>query len=593
MDDASSDWTAFISSPGNSSCVISGPTQMGKTNACIAFASACIDRRLPVLLSCDNRSDQLDQTFSRFQSFFSSRPDVSILRVDDRRFETQLETSLRSSKRCVVFLLNNNAQVERLRIATRAAIVGNTPSEDVQLDSVVLIHDEGDVVIKDPSVSAIRPRQPESHKAWIQYCTFLSQRFTLKRAFLSATPECVNYMVDATVVISLISGDGYVGYRHIQYTALPEHDGADDENANDLILPMLYDECRRMKEGAILYCVNRRIEDGHDTLFTQICEEVDRNVIVHTYNGKGIVARVVHPRFVPTLAGLINEMKLTKTKIQSTLTSPIILTIENVPVSEFYEACRRLQLYKIITIGYDLMSRGISFVSSGRAPDTIAATTMFYKPGKTMHAVGICQAVGRITGRARPDMERKLFAPRAVIQKYLAFNMNQEVYIPRLVASKRTTKETMSAIVHPHRMTGPIDRPNLQLKPKYGRARTTIDIEAHNRAAREMTRQTIEKMEREKQEQEQESRRNIIAGVNLQTLHTDISKNTELDMIITLFRKNGWKRLTMNAIRTKIANLEFLNEWIDSKQKGKLFILSDDEKFLEINPTLITHVINS
>ena len=55
-----------------------------------------------------------------------------------------------------------------------------------------------------------------------------------------------------------------------------------------------------------------------------------------------------------------------------------------------------------------LIARGISFVSSEKTPDAIAATTMIYRPGVTMHNVGLCQTIGRITVTARPDLKSML-----------------------------------------------------------------------------------------------------------------------------------------------------------------------------------------
>jgi len=138
-------------------------------------------------------------------------------------------------------------------------------------------------------------------------------------------------------------------------------------------------------------------------------------------------------------------------------------------------------------------------------------------------------------------------------------------------------------------MTGPLDRTKLGLKPKFGRRRTPpMDLEAFNRTAREKTRERREQMERE-----QERRRSTIAGVNLQTLANDIKSNKQLRDILVLFRENDWKRMTMDGIRKENrGNIEFLDEWVDAQQKGKLFILSDDEQFLDINPELLNHIVN-
>jgi len=147
----------------------------------------------------------------------------------------------------------------------------------------------------------------------------------------------------------------------------------------------------------------------------------------------------------------------------------------------------------------------------------------------------------------------------------------------------------MSTMILPHRMTGPLDRTKLGLKPKFGRRRTPpVDLEVFNRTAREKTRERREQIEKE-----QERRRSTIAGVNLRTLANDITSNKQLHTVIDLFRENGWKQLTIDAIRKENrGNIEFLDKWVDAQQKGKLFILSDNEQFLDINPELLNHIIN-
>ena len=57
---------------------------------------------------------------------------------------------------------------------------------------------------------------------------------------------------------------------------------------------------------------------------------------------------------------------------------------------------------------------------------------MFYKPGSTMHAVGICQTIGRITGCAMPELPRRLYAPKDVYDTYIRYNQNQELFITKI-----------------------------------------------------------------------------------------------------------------------------------------------------------------
>jgi hypothetical protein len=46
-----------------------------------------------------------------------------------------------------------------------------------------------------------------------------------------------------------------------------------------------------------------------------------------------------------------------------------------------------------------------------------------------MHAVGINQSIGRITGKARPDLKRKLYTTHEIYNTFLKYNRNQEKYI--------------------------------------------------------------------------------------------------------------------------------------------------------------------
>ncbi len=139
------------------------------------------------------------------------------------------------------------------------------------------------------------------------------------------------------------------------------------------------------------------------------------------------------------------------------------------PIRDFYQVCKNVNnLSVIVTIGMDLLARGISFVSSERVPDAIAATTLIYKPGVSMHAVGLCQTIGRITGIARPDLKRHLFASDEVIKTYNKYNLNQEMYIRELIKNEGTpSSEFMKTYELEHKIKKNLDRPKLNLKPLY------------------------------------------------------------------------------------------------------------------------------
>jgi hypothetical protein len=94
---------------------------------------------------------------------------------------------------------------------------------------------------------------------------------------------------------------------------------------------------------------------------------------------------------------------------------------------------------------------------------------MIYKPGMSMHAVGITQTIGRITGCAMPSLQRRLYAPQEVIETYKTYNKNQEAYIKAIEkqdTNKKLTKEVISGMVF-EKMKRNIDRAKLRLKMNY------------------------------------------------------------------------------------------------------------------------------
>jgi hypothetical protein len=50
-----------------------------------------------------------------------------------------------------------------------------------------------------------------------------------------------------------------------------------------------------------------------------------------------------------------------------------------------------------------------------------------------MHAVGLCQTIGRITGTARPDLQRRLYASKSVIENFINYNENQKQYLKEII----------------------------------------------------------------------------------------------------------------------------------------------------------------
>jgi hypothetical protein len=276
----------------------------------------------------------------------------------------------------------------------------------------------------------------------------------IKRVFVTATPEncCTLYNITCPVVFGLPVPDTYVGYTKIVYEELKE---------SALIRDIIGNEVRRIKEAGtnevILYCVQRKIANGQDSALVSLASNVD--CTVHTYNGKG-----VHVLFKSEVKASMFEKCLKTKKIRYARTSGIAFDIKKIPIRKFYTMCKQIGENCVVTIGMDLITRGISYVGEDEI-EPLTASVMIYKPGKTMHAVGIAQTVGRITGCAMPTMPRKLYAPKDVIDTYIKYNQNQEKYIAAIndETEKKLTKDIIENL-ELKQFKRSIDRPNVLKK---------------------------------------------------------------------------------------------------------------------------------
>jgi hypothetical protein len=452
-------------------CLITARTQVGKTDATKKFIETCLDYKMPVIVSCDNKTDQLDQIFQRISDDLETE-NVVFVKAGNTRLEKILSAAFKEKKQVIIFCLDNSSQIRRVK----NHIVLLTASENIKIDRIALINDEGDVVTKDSNIETLNKEQSESHQEWLKMVEYLKRsNINLKRVFVTATPENVCYKYKVEHIIRLQVPHNYVGYEKIDYICL--------EDTKDIKEILMEEQNRRVlskENGVILYCVDRKIyENGQDETFASVCSYL-KKCVVNTYNGNGITARILNKRkFEKRLKEFIqmnnddkskNPIKYTN---ESTNQNKNVYNIKGMAIKDFYQICKEIGSGIFVTIGMDLIARAISFVSSERSLDTVAATTMIYKPGTNLHAVGLAQAIGRITGTARPDLQRTLYAPKSVIENYLNYNENQEQYL-----KSNNTFESMKKIVLQKRLTRPLDRTKLKLKPKYAREqREQVDEE--------------------------------------------------------------------------------------------------------------------
>ena len=445
--------------------LIHSPTQVGKTAATKDFIEICLDAKLPVIVSCDNKSDQLEQFYTRIANDFNSS-DVTLVKACNPKIGKILKDCFENDKKVIIFCLDNASQIKKIK----EQIVLLMTLENIKLKKIVIAHDEGDVITKDYNIEDLENDQSESHKEWIKMIQYFSrQQIELKRVFVTATPENVVYKYKIEHVIRLSVPNNYIGYDKIQYNQVE-----DPKHIKDILIEEQNRRILQKENGVILYCIDKKIGKGQDPTFVSLCSYLQ--CVVNTYNGNGITARVNNEHFETRLrkfVSLNNKVKHNKHIVytdESTNETKNIWNIKGMAIRDFYQICKEINSGIIVTIGMDLMSRGISFVSSEKATDTVAATTMIYKPGMTMHAVGLCQTIGRITGTARPDLQRRLYASKSVIENYINYNENQKQYLKEIVKNDNiVSNEIMKTIELNKKLSRPMDRTKLGLKPMYKR----------------------------------------------------------------------------------------------------------------------------
>jgi hypothetical protein len=450
--------------------LIWAPTQVGKSEAINKFIETCFRCDAPVIVSTDNKIDQCEQLFNRV-SRMQCGDDTNILRVSDRRFVDDLQKIVQSgNKRFVIFCMNNASQITKLIGAFRMIVGGDKAMVGAfrSITRMALVQDEADMVTKDACVDEKVGNQPASHAAWIAFQDMFMDRIThidMKRMFVTATPEncCLLYKIPKEAVFALAIPETYTGYKDIHYVAM--NDGLD-------IYHTLVSEVNRVKEcesyEVILYCIERNIDMGHNEVLQRMHDILE--CTISTYNGRGLTVMFKTEEMCEDFEAVIEKYTANKkavdpkAKPMKFTRNDLVFVMPNLPISDFYTMCKAIGERCVVTIGRDLIARGISYVGRDRK-QPLTATTMIYKPGQTMHAVGIVQTVGRITGTAMPCLKRRLYAPSDVITTYKAFNANQERYIAQIQNSVETinVKNIIDGLEF-CKLKRKIDRPKLKLR---------------------------------------------------------------------------------------------------------------------------------
>jgi hypothetical protein len=422
-------------------CLIYAPTQVGKTKAVINMIKKCIDyKRVAVIVSSDNKTDQQEQIYSRIETSLLGAH-VDLIKCS-KNTKKNIISSLKQKLMPIVFCLDNFSQIEKTADAFQL-VLGKRKFKN-HIDQVVIIHDEGDVVTKSSKTYKELRDAARSHQEWVDMIDTLSQSYNVKRIFVTATPEnCViKYNIKNKFIIDLEIPNDYVSYKQIQNKEIP----STLKEMKTILQFHIEENSSKNDYGAILYITDRKI-NSHATFLKQF-EKLNGNFVIHTYNSNGITTTVPSELFAKNLGdALKQEIK------------PYKKCTIDIPIRDFYQVVKDSGINTCITIGMDMIARGISYCSTAKTPDAMTATVMIYNPSKKLHNVALAQTIGRLTGTARPDLPRVLYAPLNVYTNYKNYNLNQETYIKKLKENPETySSDEMVTIKFVNKLTRDIDR---------------------------------------------------------------------------------------------------------------------------------------
>lgn len=448
-------------------------TQVGKTNAICILIQKSLSCNSLVFVMSDNKIDQQAQLFERVSNYLSENEIIcKVLKITDKDYQNDLVECIESKIPVITFCLNNYSQLANIEnnLIYCAAHLASL----FIYRNIVMICDEADVAIQDPETEIITSSMTVSHKNWIELSSFVSKEIEcvdLKRIFVTSTPDCclLLYNIPSQYFLHLTESESYSGYNEISFKNFENEDS---------VFSMLDDEVKRIqrsKPEIILYVVER-IKNGdcsHNNVFLNLIKRYP-GININIYNGDGITVYSKNPKFVKALKTFKVEY--------TTLSNNTYLLKKSTLIADFYSYCNISGESVIITIGKDLITRGISYVSKNiffyNSPP-IFATTMFYKPGKTLHQAALNQCIGRLTGNVGKNVIRTLYTQKDVYDSYISYNRNQDLYVKNIKEANLdiSTCDTLNYTSFVNYSTRTLERPKLKLKLNIQKESTFVEGE--------------------------------------------------------------------------------------------------------------------
>lgn len=390
--------------------IITAPTQVGKTASIIELLKET--KGYFCTVSCDNKTDQLNQIFIRFKE---AKLNVFVLNSCKKRNRNKIINYLKKGKSVVILLLNNSSQIYKLSFLIKLI------KQIINTTNYLCIHDEADTVNKIENVEE-NQLVPESHKEWESHFGFVTEIFkhTL-RVWVTATCEnCSN--------ISNIKGkDIVVLPTPPEYRIVNRHIKWESEDTDLLIYEI--ERINLYNTGEIiLYCYN-----------SLIIEQIEKAKLLNKTTN---CISVVYNSGSKCVFGYYGYTKFTK-NINEVLTD----------LKDINKA--------VVIFGNDLMGRGISFTGKGK--NSLAATVIFHKDSPSTTAINITQKFGRITGTARPDLiTRSVYCTDKVYNDYQNYLANQKAVYKSLEEYPELNIMDILKIIDSKKLNRKVDRISLK-----------------------------------------------------------------------------------------------------------------------------------
>lgn len=288
----------------------------------------------------------------------------------------------------------------------------------------------------------------------------------------------------------------YQGYEDIHYHHL------ENSEIPNIIRNEITKRIEKNENGIILYNIerfrdgkNRKKQEGHNISLQSVYLYAN-DIVLSTCNGDGIY---VYIPFIFRENFKLNLEKEKGLKYKEIIYDNIIehlfhIKKDTCSISTFYRLCEESGNQIVLTIGCDLLNRGISFCSDSNSEKPLATTTLIFKPSPSRHIVGIIQSIGRLLGTIRPDLERTLYAPPLVLEDYKNHCKNQENVIQKLleeqIENSIMTNEFMENYEYDRKIHRDIDRPKLKLKPNWKKE----ELVEHNNEIEDLEQREIHRL---------------------------------------------------------------------------------------------------